>query len=152
MAVKLVSSEHYQPKWFPLELADGEAIEIALNRPNLEVQLQTLQDLRGGSYQAYQLGSTIADWRGVVDEAGEPVPYSWPSLNQLCQAYDDVAIQLIRLCRKSLAGPSETERKNSPPPSVAGGGDTSDEAANSTRSSMSTSNSNASNDSAVPSE
>jgi hypothetical protein len=115
MSVKFLARQYVEPKWYPVELGPDATIEIALARPTLEEQLKAIGET--DSYRGYSLLSAIKDWRGVVDENDQPVPYSWAALNQLCTAYPDAVVQFLSVHRTALEGLTETERKNlsSPP-------------------------------------
>ena len=121
MPVTLKPSQVGQLQWFPVDLGNGDTIEIAMSLPTLEDQLQALDSSGGSGYQAYALASAIRDWRGVFDEQNLPVSYSWESLNLLCAAYPDACFGLLAIRRKLLQGLSEIERKNSPEPPAVGG-------------------------------
>lgn len=137
MPVKFIAATLTDPQWFPVELGPDASIEIAFARPTLEDQLKAVNDASGTSYQGYALSAAIKDWRGVEDENGRPVPYSWSALSQLCTAYPDAAFELLAALRKSTQGVTETERKNSPLPPVNGGEAPASETAATTESSLS---------------
>lgn len=121
MPVTFTAGQFNAPQWHTLPLGQGNSIEIAIIQPTLEEQLQTITQSQDFSYQGFTLASTIKDWRGVIDPDGNPVPYSWSALNQLCRTYPDAVFELLAIRRKTLAGLTETERKNSPLPPDAGG-------------------------------
>jgi hypothetical protein len=121
MTVKFVPKEHTEPKWYLVQLDATDSIEIAIARPTLEEQLRSLSESKGVSYQAYTLAAGIKDWRGVVDEQNQPIPYSWSALSQLCTAYPDAVFELLAAHRTATQGLTETERKNSSSPPASGG-------------------------------
>ena len=133
----LTSHKISGPRFHTIDFGDGVTIDVGFSQPTLEEQLRALENTNDLTYRGYGLASAIRDWRGVIDENGNPVPYSWTALNQLCTSYPNAVFALLAAYRQSLAGLQETERKNSLPPPVNGGKELATEAVNSTTSSIS---------------
>jgi len=147
MAVTFIPKQFTEPTWVTVDLGRGDSIEIAVSRPTLLEQLRAVEETRGLAWTAYKLASKIQDWRGVNNEQGQPVPYSWEALNQLCAAYDDCVYSLLEAVRNA-GQVAENQSKNSPTPPHAGGKDTPLETTPATESSPSTAVSAGSADSA----
>ena len=145
--ITFIPKELTAPVWRTIDLGDGASIEIAVKRPTLAEQLSALEDTRGESVQAFQLRSRIIDWRGVNDEAGKPVPYSWGNLSQLGLTYPNAIWDILIAVREAI-DPTETHAKNFESPPLAGGMETTTAAAITTESSDSTTTSADSEDSA----
>lgn len=115
------------PQWQAIALANGESFEVRFDRPTYAQQLR-LHALSAASFRddTGEIGealaehklSIITDWRGVVDEAGTPVPYRPDSLHAMCDVQPGLLFDLIRLAQSMFLRVPETETKNSPPPSA----------------------------------
>lgn len=121
MSVVLNYSRLHQPRWFTVDLGDGDTIEILMSPPTLEQQLRALDQTQGLGYQAYAISSAICEWRGVIDEKGQVVPYTWTALNSLCTIYPSAVFELLNIRRQMLQPVTDTDRKNSPLLPAAGG-------------------------------
>lgn len=144
--VKFIPKKFTEPIWYPIDLGGGDSLEIAIARPTLEEQIQAAGKVAGLSYRAYELASSIKDWRGVTDEAGQPIPYSWEALNQLCAGYPDSLWEFlitISKSQKATSQPDEDSEKNLPLPPLNGGATSGDETDPTTISSNSTVDSSA---------
>jgi hypothetical protein len=115
--ITFIPQQFTGPNWKKIDLGGGDSIELGFSRPTLGDQLAALQATRSESVQAFRLRSQIIDWRGVSDPTGQPVPYSWEMLGELCRSYPN-AIWDIILASKSKP---ETDLKNSGLPPLAGG-------------------------------
>lgn len=146
MAVTFIPQQYTAHHWVTVDLGRGDSIEIAVSRPTLLEQLRAVEETRGMAWTAYKLASRIQNWRGVNDEHGQPVPYSWDALNQLCAAYDDCVYSLLEAVRNA-GQVTENQSKNLPTPPDAGGTDTPSETIPSTESSPSMVDSDGSADS-----
>lgn len=145
--ITFVPKELTAPVWRTIDLGDGASIEIAVKRPTLAEQLNALEDVRGESVQAFQLRSRIIDWRGVNDEAGKPVPYSWANLSQLSLTFPNAIWDILIAVREAI-DQTETHAKNCESPPLAGGTETTTAAASTTESLNSTGTSDESEGSA----
>lgn len=147
--ITLIPSTFTGPIWATVDFGDGASIELGLRRPNLGEQIIALEE--SDSSREYHLRAYISDWRGVNDEHGKPVPYTWESLNQLCTGYPSAIWGILDAIREVRFPDVETTSKNSELPLLAGGTTTNDEITNSTTLSDCTVTSDASSDSATPS-
>lgn len=131
--------------WETIDLGNGDTIEIGIRRPTLSEQLVALQDC--GPSCEYKVRAYVADWRGVNNEKGEAIPFSWDAINQLCAVYPGAIWALLDSVRKVRFAEGADDSKNSESPPLAGGMTTIDEIIDTMTSSDSTAISVASNDS-----
>lgn len=108
-------------EWKTLDLGDGAAIEVLMRRP-------TAAEIIAGygsrdEYAVHRVRVTVADWRGVDDESGKPVPFSLEALERLIEQFYMAGPRLIRLADDAFFGLAETERKNLSAPSATSHGD-----------------------------
>lgn len=137
-----------------IDLGNGESIELEIKRASLEEQLTALQE-QSGVLSAARCRAMISGWRGVCDQEGKPVPYSWDALNRFCAIYENAIWAISSAVRDVVnvdPGQQETRSKNSESPPIAGGEATTTETTSSTPSSDTTSSGNASSDYATLSE
>lgn len=117
--ITLIPHAFTGPMWQTIDLGDNASIEIAIRRPTLGEQLIALDDSQ--SSREYQLRAYIADWRGVNDPSGKPIPYSWDMLNQLCIQYPEAFYALLAATRNvRMPDPGDDEKKSELPPSDGG--------------------------------
>src|SRR5690606_3884818 len=105
--------------WQTIDLGGGDSIEIGVRRPNLGEQLVALDC--SDSPREYQLRAYIADWRGVNDSDGKPIPFTWEMLNQLCVQYPEAFYSLLNATRNVRLSEIGIDLKNSELPPLAGG-------------------------------
>lgn len=150
--VTFTPSRFTGPVWKTVELGTDATIQIAIKRPTLNDQLAALADINSLTSQSFKLRASIVGWRDVQDIDGEPVPFTWQALSELCVSYPTAIWALIKAVRDTLDGPTETDQKNWPPPSAAGGTATTTETDSSIPPSNTGDNSSASSDYANGSE
>jgi hypothetical protein len=93
--------------WEKVEFAGGD-FEILLGGMNHRDVYECAMAPTGGDELAHRLRSRVKDWRGVEDAVGNPVPYSYPNLAAMVEAYPSCVGPLTNLVFRT-----ETERKNS---------------------------------------
>lgn len=131
--IKFIPSEFTGPIWKLIELGDGGTFEIAVKRPTLGEQLAALDAARGESVEVFLLRARIVDWRGVNDEVGNPVPYTFDTLGQLSLSYPDLIWDILIAVSEAIKTEA-TNLKNLPTPPANGGTVTADETTVLTRS------------------
>lgn len=149
--VTFTPSRFTGPVWKSVELGADATIQVAIKRPTLNDQLAALADINSLTSQSFKLRASICDWRDVMDIDGQPVPFTWQALSELCVSYPTAIWALIDAVRAVLDGLTETDQKNLPSPSAAGGTATTTETTSSIQSSNTGDSSNASSDYATAS-
>lgn len=137
-----------------IDLEKGESIELEIRRASLEEQLASLVD-QNWIEETAKIRSMIVGWRGVFDEDGKPIEYSWDKLNRLCAIYTNAVWSIAFAIREVLtASVDETgdRSKNCEAPPLAGGTETTTETVSLTPSSDTTLSDSASSDYATLSE
>ena len=129
--ITFISQELVGPVWKLIELGDGGTFELAVKRPTLGEQLAVMNDARGEPVEVFLLRSRIVDWRGVNDEAGQPVPYSFDTLGRLSTVYPDLIWDIL-IAVSEVIKPEATNSKNLPTPPANGGTETTGETTAST--------------------
>lgn len=87
--------------------AQSAVVRITAHHRGREA-LQAWIDSAAGSADAQFLGAALADWSGVLDAAGAPMPYSAQALAQLLDAYPAAGRELFE---QYLGALTESRRK-----------------------------------------
>ncbi len=98
--------------WTPASLGIGEEeIEVKLRRPKLDDLLADYDQPRDRA-STRRVQAALCDWRGISDESGKPIPFSWKSLASLCDAFPQLFYNIAHLVDGLYFGMTETEVKN----------------------------------------
>lgn len=143
MSVRLPKSFVSGSKWHSIDLSGGQVLEIEVRRPTFEEQVAALAANSQAGYQRARLTSMITNWRGVVDDAGQDLPYSWPNLEALMSVYPQSLRHILTAVNDAWVTLPEDLEKNSPTPPANGGTTTNDAITPLTESSSSTTSSEA---------
>ena len=135
--ITFISQALVGPVWKQIDLGDGGTFEIAVRRPTLADQLAVLNDSKGEPVEVFLLRARIVDWRGVNDEAGRPVPYTFDTLGRLSVSYPDLIWDILIAVSEAVQ-PEATNAKNLPTPPASGGTETTGGTTASTTPSVST--------------
>lgn len=105
--------------WELVELGEAGSFEVFVSRAKWGDLLADSETFQGFSER--RLKAVITDWRGLIDENGEAVPFSHEMLIELCEAHPLAFQRLATLASAQFfaVGLGETDRKNSAPPSSA---------------------------------
>jgi len=96
-----------QPKWGDKTRAHGLTI---LSGAYGEEGVEAFANLAD-----HKIMATVTDWRGVVTESGEPIPFSFDGLTALCEDFPTLFHDLLDLANEAWKGLSEEHEKNLPP-------------------------------------
>lgn len=135
MSVRLPKSFVSSSKWHSIDLSGGQILEIEVRRPTFEEQVAALAANTHVGYQRARLTSMIISWRGVVDDAGQDLAYSWQNLEALMSVYPQSLRHILTAVNDAWVTLPEDLEKNSPAPPANGGTTTNDATTDSTTSS-----------------
>lgn len=131
MAVKLKSMTK-PDDWRKVDLYGGQDIEVLVRRPEFLDQLAAWSAQSRDEGWISRIKSTVIDWRGVLDESDQPVPFSFDMLQALLSQYPQATRQILDIVADMWITLAEDDSKNLPVPSADGGTATTTETTNST--------------------
>lgn len=137
MTVRLPASQ-FPPQWHTIDLGEGQSLELLVSRPSFEAQIDRFSSQTTDEFHRSRLNGAVRNWRGVTDDAGEAVPYSFDSLLLLIEAYPQALPAIYRLALDVWTTLPEDLEKNLPTPPANGGTATTDETTGTANSSPST--------------
>lgn len=101
----------------PISIGDDFQFEIIIRPPNVEAELSAL-------FSSNPLGerihASVIGWRGVVNESGEPVPFTPAALSSMLRQVPSVGLKILDALQPLYQGVSEDQRKNSEAPRKTG--------------------------------
>ena len=125
MAVKLKTVK--PSRWRTLALPEGESLDVLVKLPTWGDKLTAHgfnvfgtdddEPQLMGRLAEHRIKTTITDWRGVQDDAGKDVPFSFASLAGLCEQSTSLFYQLLNVATDAYVGLTEDSAKNLPKPS-----------------------------------
>lgn len=101
--------------WESVNLGEAGSFEVFVGRPKWGEMLADSESFQG--FAESRIRAVITDWRGLVDESGEPVPFTHENLIQLCESHPLAFQRLAALASGMFFSVGESDRKNSEPPS-----------------------------------
>lgn len=137
MSVKLKTQSAPADTWKKIDLYGGQDIEVAIRKPVFRDQLRAWSANDSATGWGHRVRSTVVDWRGVLDDKDQPVPFSHENLELLLGQYPQASHQLLDAVADAWVTIPEDEEKNLPQPPVDGGTETNVETTVSTTSSVS---------------
>lgn len=126
-----------QPAWHPVDLGEGQSFEVRIRpavwgdliRDEATLIAEMQRRVPEGSSESERVKHLVMDWRGVVDNAGDPVPYTFERLQLLCSQHPRTFLKILTLVRQQFVSGVPAgdvgdrtggESKNSDGPSTAG--------------------------------
>lgn len=103
----------------PVELSPSESFDVVLRPPSLRSELQAI--FSNGDW-AERVISSVVGWRGVNDEAGNPIPFTTENFASLVRQHPVIVPRIVNSIVPLYQTVSEAERKNSDPPCKTGSG------------------------------
>lgn len=138
MSVKLPQTINNQSQWADIDLGAEQTLKLQLSRPSFAQQAAVLASQTQAEFIEARITSSVIGWEGVIDDAGQPVPYSQAALLSLFAAYPQALARVnAAVIEVWITHPGDLE-KNLPTPPASGGTGTTGETTSSTGSSPST--------------
>ena len=103
--MRLPPADITPPQWQIWDIAPGVTLDVLLGPPTFADRFSAIDAMR----------SRIKDWRGVEDDQGEPVRYSFEALDRVIALHPDALSQLQSLVRPDH--PELEKNADSPEPS-----------------------------------
>ena len=99
-------------KWVTIDLGpDFGSFEILVRRPNWAALVGEMSDDSGDAER--RIRDTVVNWRGVQDDKGAEIPFSFDALKSVCEAAPGVAWFIHREARTAFYAAPEADLKNS---------------------------------------
>jgi len=138
MSVKLPQTVSAKSQWADIDLGGNQSLKLLIGRPTFAQQVTVLAAQSTAEFIESRINASVANWQGVVDDAGEPVPFNLPSLQALFATYPQALARVNAAVIDVWITHPEDLEKNLPTPPANGGTETTAETAVSTASSPST--------------
>lgn len=101
-------------EWQAVDLSEIGSFDVLLRHPTFSDVV--VDSELGAGFTAYRLKACVKGWRGVQDEAGHDVPFSFARFENLCLRYPKIIYQVGGKLHTFYAGMTEESRKNSSAP------------------------------------
>lgn len=138
MSVKLPQSVSDNSKWVDIDLGADQSLRIQVARPSFAQQVQVLASQTQSEFIEARITASVIGWEGVVDDAGQSIPYSRDGLLALFATYPQALSRVNAAAIDMWVTHPEDLEKNLPQPPASGGTETTGETTVSTDSSLST--------------
>jgi hypothetical protein len=137
MTTRLPQTGLRDAKWVDIDLSAGQTLRLKVDPPNFSQQVHSLLAESPSDFWERRIRASVTGWEGVVDDADQPVPFSWDMLEALLVTYPQaLALVQAAVIEVWVTYPEDLEKK-SPAPPASGGTETPTEIAPATDSSSS---------------
>lgn len=97
MSIKLQNflesqAENAGPKWHTVEVSEGKNFDVELHPPDFQ---DRIRDAERGYCSLKRITAHVRNWRNVLDEDGEELPFSHRALLAVCEVSPIVLRSII---------------------------------------------------------